>query len=736
MKKEFAIASTYVAVALCIVFLWISIASAFDPEVVEANPKLVNLSADWKPPTVYNVTDGVYVAVGYARTNPVLIEGTDGLIVIDPAGSETAAEIVKAAYNEHLDNIFSKKPVKAIIYTHYHDCHINGATVFAGNDSPEIISHESLPEKLFSPSCAIYSPAFPIKVYRSIKMFGMPYQDDPGYYVNGGIVPFILDGPSGYLPPTITVQDELETTIAGVNIMLIHAPGETSDIIFVWLPEKKVLVEIGNFYKSFPAIITLRGASFRNPLDYIESIDKMRGLNAEYLVMIHSGKPLVGAENISRTLTNYRDGVQFVHDQTVQNMNKGLTPGEIIEVVKLPPHLANDPYLQEYYGQIDRDICQIFLQYMGWYTGKSRDLFPMSPTDEAQEMAELAGGVNKLAAKAQDALDEGKLEWALILADDVLLLNPEHAGARTIKNAAMISLAEETYNAQTRNYLLSEYLEETGQITIPTPTFSMMDENLVVYMPMDTLFGIMAVSLNSSKSLDKDIVVGLHLTDLTSTTEPVDYNMHVRRGILEVQPQIPGNPEFTVTAESLVWKNVVLGKLVPQEAVSGGDIVIADADPQEFYNFLALFNLCYAKPIEEIPVYVDIKPCFCPNPLNPKSQGVLPVAVLGTEDFDVTTIDPGTIQLTREGIEEGVAPIRWSYEDVATPFEGELCDCHDLGGDGFTDLTLEFDTQGLVSNLKLDEVAGETIALTLIGSLKEEEGGTPIEGEDCIWVLK
>jgi alkyl sulfatase BDS1-like metallo-beta-lactamase superfamily hydrolase len=585
MKKEFLIASTYVAVALCIVFLWISMASAFDPEVVEANPKLANISADWKPPTVYNVTDGVFVAVGYARANPVLIEGTDGLIIIDPAESETAARIVKTAVNAHLDDIFVKKPVKAIIYTHYHDCHIHGATVFAGNDSPEIISHESLPKNLFSPPGAVYSLIFPIKVYRGIKHMGLLYQQDPGYWVNGGVYPFSIPGPSGYLPPTITVQDELETTIAGVNITLMHAPGETSDIIFVWLPEKKVLVEIGNFYKSFPAIITLRGASFRNPLDYIESIDKMRSMNAEYLVMIHSGKPLVGAENISRTLTNYRDAVQFVHDQTVQNMNKGLTPGEIIEVVKLPPHLANDPYVQEYYGQIDRDICQIFLQYMGWYTGKSRDLFPMSPTDEAQEMAELAGGVDQLAAKAQDALDEGKLEWALILADDVLLLNPEDAGARTIKNAAMISLAEETYNAQTRAYLLSEYLEETGQITIPIPAFSKIDDNLVVYMPMDTLFGIMAVSLNASQSLDKDIVVGLHLTDLTA-----DYTMHVRRGILEVQPQIPDNPEFTVTAESLVWKNVALGKLDPQHAVSEGYITISGADPQDFYNFMELFT--------------------------------------------------------------------------------------------------------------------------------------------------
>lgn len=135
------------------------------------------------------------------------------------------------------------------------------------------------------------------------------------------------------------------------------------------------------------------------------------------------------------------------------------------------------------------------------------------------------------------------------------------------------------------------------------------------------------------------------------------------------------------------------------------------------------------------PVDVDIKPGSCPNPLNPKSKGVLPVAVLGTEDFDVTTIDPETIELTREGIEDGAAPIRWNYEDVATPFEGELCDCHDLDGDGYLDLTLKFDTQDLVEKLKLDEVAGET-TLTLTGELKEEEGGTPIEGEDCIRVLK
>ncbi len=114
----------------------------------------------------------------------------------------------------------------------------------------------------------------------------------------------------------------------------------------------------------------------------------------------------------------------------------------------------------------------------------------------------------------------------------------------------------------------------------------------------------------------------------------------------------------------------------------------------------------------------------------------MPVAVLGAEDFDVTTIDPLTIFLSREGIEDGVSPIRSDYEDVATPFEFELCDCHDFNGDGYMDLTLKFKIQELVEELELDAHAGETIPLNLTGNLKEEDGGTPIVGQDCVWILE
>lgn len=132
---------------------------------------------------------------------------------------------------------------------------------------------------------------------------------------------------------------------------------------------------------------------------------------------------------------------------------------------------------------------------------------------------------------------------------------------------------------------------------------------------------------------------------------------------------------------------------------------------------------------------IDIKPGSCPNPLNPKSRGVLPVAVLGTESLDVTIIDPETILLTWDGSDGGIRPVRWSFEDVATPFEGELCECHELRGDGYADLTLKFDMEELVGGLGLEECSGETVELTLVGSLKEEHGGTPIEGRDCVRIL-
>jgi outer membrane protein assembly factor BamB len=138
--------------------------------------------------------------------------------------------------------------------------------------------------------------------------------------------------------------------------------------------------------------------------------------------------------------------------------------------------------------------------------------------------------------------------------------------------------------------------------------------------------------------------------------------------------------------------------------------------------------------IPVIPVALDIKPTSCPNPINDKSKGVLPVAILGTGDFDVSQVDPASVVL------EGIAPLRWAMEDVTSPYEPflgkEACDeCNEEGPDGYMDLTLKFSTPAVVEALG-DVEDGDCLALTITGNLKEEFGCTPIVGEDVVLLIK
>jgi hypothetical protein len=148
----------------------------------------------------------------------------------------------------------------------------------------------------------------------------------------------------------------------------------------------------------------------------------------------------------------------------------------------------------------------------------------------------------------------------------------------------------------------------------------------------------------------------------------------------------------------------------------------------------ALLTLERAVPEFLIEVPVDIKPQSCPNPLNVKKKGVLPVAILGTDDLDVTQIDPVSVQL------EGISPLRWAIEDVATPYEPYTgkegaYDCHTYGPDGYDDLTLKFKAQEVVTALG-DVEDRDVLVLQIIGNLREEFGGTPILGEDVVLILK
>jgi len=145
---------------------------------------------------------------------------------------------------------------------------------------------------------------------------------------------------------------------------------------------------------------------------------------------------------------------------------------------------------------------------------------------------------------------------------------------------------------------------------------------------------------------------------------------------------------------------------------------------------------------QELEVAIDIKPESCPNPINVKSKGVFPVAILGTEDFDVNQVDPDSITLLTEDGGE-VAPLRWALEDVATPYiyspeDEEEYMCTTDGPDGYLDLTLKFDIQEIVDALGEPEDVedGDVEFVWLTGNLFVGFGGTPIEGLDVIIILK
>jgi len=576
-----------------------AVPAPYEPEAVPVHPTLLAKYEEFLPAAVLNVTEGVWVARGYNRNNPVLIEGNDGLIVVDPGESIPAAQKVKDAFNASLDNIFDKKPVKAIIYSHHHDCHVNGASVFA-DEQTEIIGHDSLLSNMFS---EWLGPVYPSRVEGGSKMVGALFQDAPVQDGKGWCAGYVLAGPqifgpSGFLAPTKTIKEETRLTIGGVDIDLIPVAGETTDVLLVWLPQKEVLIQIAVVYEAFPAISTMRGSRLRDPLDYVNTLKIARGLNPEYLVTIHGPNPITsGKENISQYLTNFSDAIQFVNDQTLYYMNKGYTAGKMMDLIVLPPHLASSPYLQETYGSKEWNIVHIFRYYRGYYTGEVRDLFPQTTQSEAEMSAFLAEGEGDLATKAKAALDIN-LEWALRLADDALVLDPDNPVAFETKKAAMLALAESTMNSQARNMLLSDYLLMTDQnrtaLAIGNPKLmsSRIGDHFVELMPMTTLHRMLAVSLNASKSMEKDIVVSLQLTDIKANDleVPDHYTLNVRKGILEVDPPSVSKGQCEVVTDSLTWKQLVLAKLSPEDAVANGKVVISEGTPESFYSFMDLFN--------------------------------------------------------------------------------------------------------------------------------------------------
>lgn len=528
------------------------------------------------PRGVIEVVEGVHVAVGFGLANSVLLVGDGGVVVVDTMESIEAAAPVRAAFHK-----ISTDPVAAIIFTHNHADHIFGAGMLAGNSNPEVIAHSSFQGELER----LVTVTRRITYKRSMRQFGT--QLSASQRVHCGIGPELVSDATTTLSPLLPTRtfdgERLELVVAGIRMELLHLPGETPDQVAVWLPDKRVLISGDNYYHSFPNLYSIRGTPGRDVLEWVGSLDKMRDLHPAFLIPGHT-LPVKGEKEIHQRLTDYRDAIQYVHDQTVRLMNAGDLPEEIARTIVLPQPLASRPWLAQWYGRVDWSVRGIFDYYLGWFSGDAAELSPMSRKERAEQMAVLAGGAEKLRDAGLAALESGDPRWAAELGGHLLALGEFPDVAASIRASAFRMLASSETSANGRSYYLTQAAEVEGRIEITPLDTSRMPRELLQTIPMSDFLRAMTVRLDATKAEGKNMAVGFRFPDIGE-----EWSMRLRNGIVELQPRLPEDADMTVTTDSQVWKEVLTRQRNATAAFARGDVQV-DRNRLELVRFLFLFR--------------------------------------------------------------------------------------------------------------------------------------------------
>lgn len=404
---------------------------------------------------IIRVSDSVYTAVGYGVSPVSMIVGSQGIIIVDTGIDVASSSEIREDFRRLVD-----KPVKAIIFTHGHGDHTLGASAFVDTPDVQIWARKGYGHE----QRTLEQAGIVIQKRRGVRQAGFALS--PVQRINNGIAQAYWPKRKGgvfagdhRITPTRLVEGQREDlSIAGIDLQLVASTGETYDHLYVWFPKERVAFSGDNFYKSWPNLYAIRGTPYRDVRQWAEAIDRIL-LERPVAVVGGHTRPVIGEAAVNETLTNYSEAIRFLFDKTVEGINKGMTPNQLVEYVVLPDKYQDLDYLQPYYGNPEWAVRAIFGGYLGWFDGNATNLFPLSDKAEAERMVEVAGGSDALLELIDTAIKEDDHQWAAQLCDYMLTLEPDNKTALLSKAAALTALADEILTATARNYYLSSAIE-------------------------------------------------------------------------------------------------------------------------------------------------------------------------------------------------------------------------------------------------------------------------------------
>jgi len=548
------------------------------PETV--NPSLWRQGQLLTRDGLFEVVPGIYQLRGFDLSVMSVIEGDDGVIVIDPLISKETAAAAFALYRRERGD----RPIRAVIYTHSHIDHFGGVKGIVSQDDVEagkvsIIAPDGFMEHAVSENVF----AGTAMARRAGYMYGAALDKGPTGQVGAGLGQTTSTGEPTLIPPTVDITTTgQELTVAGIRIVFQVTPGtEAPAEMNFYFPDHRALCAAENTSHTLHNILTLRGAVVRDAHDWARYLTETIGLWGDDLEVVFASHhwPTWGRERAVEFLATQRDMYLYLHDQTLRLINQGYVGSEIAEQLEMPPALAAAWHTHGYYGSVSHNVKAIYQRYLGWYEGNPARLWRHPPEAAASRYVEAMGGADAAVAVAQKAYNDGDYRWAVELLDHVLFADDSHAAARALQAGAMEQLAYGAENGTWRNAYLAGAAElRHGSFGTPTT----VGPDLLGALTVTQVFDSVAIRIDGPRAWDEHLTLSWVISDTGAT-----YVTELRNGALnqrQVDVPAPG-PCFTLTRAALI--GLVTGTLDAARAVADGTLTIA-GDPTGLQRLVSL----------------------------------------------------------------------------------------------------------------------------------------------------